>query len=227
MRYLKQLDGIGLQDENYEVASKLYLEIYKCLCHGCGYMIFPSEDPFSAIRRPQRDLYRTLVTRTFANGYTDEKILEMLRSATCVFLDRETLYIELESSFIAALKTRDMRERAMALIRQEVPRVEQQLAKVKHPSWDLTAHHLRQSVNELCLTCLGLGIATFEEEAAMKFALQHLNNGDGEIPLYGLLNTIGAFGGSDALWLHTYEDAVKRGARPREELVKAYEARKK
>ena len=100
MRFLKQLDAIPAEDENAEAAAHLYLEIYNRLTYGCGYYIFPTEDPFRAIGRRQGNFYSIMVAKYFSTGFTDEKILDMLRAATCTMLDRETLHCELEKTFI-------------------------------------------------------------------------------------------------------------------------------
>ena len=40
------------------------------------------------------------------------------------------------------------------------------------------------------------------------------------------LNRIDAFDGSPSFWLKTYEDGVRRGIKPRDELVAKYKERK-
>ena len=118
MRFLKALDAVP-----GDAAASLYLELYKRLAYSCGYYIFPSEDPFRAIGTRQGEFYPRLTAKYFSNGFSDQKILDMLRAATSVYIDRESLYEEFEVTFIRELKTRDMREKAFQIAKDEVARL--------------------------------------------------------------------------------------------------------
>lgn len=223
MRFLKQLDAIAVDDENAEAAARLYLEIYGRLTYGCGYYIFPTEDPFRAIGRRQGDFYPIMVARYFSTGFTDEKILDMLRAAACTMLDRETLHCEMEKAFIRELRTRDMREKAYEIAKAEVLRIkaeEYPAAKRSHDEFITT-----EKVRELSSTILGLGIALYEEKDSIDFFWIHHEERNGEVQLYVALKCIDYFDGSNDFWLETYEGAVRRGVKPRDRLIEEYEAR--
>lgn len=51
-----------------------------------------------------------LVRRTFATGFTDENLKNMLEDATIVFIDRNSLHIELEAIYAKSLPTSDLGE---------------------------------------------------------------------------------------------------------------------
>ena len=163
MRFLKQLDTIPSSDDHAEAAAKLYLEIYNRLAYGCGYYIFPTEDPFAAIRRRQSDFYSTMVTRYFSTGFTDTKILDMLRAATSTCIDRNSLYEEFETAFIHELRTRDMREKAIVIAKDEVLRIEAEELNNPKRSWQLQEYEIKRKICEICIVILGLGIATYDE----------------------------------------------------------------
>ena len=225
MRFLKQLEAVPADSENAEAAAKLYLEIYDRLCYGCGVYIFPSEDPFRSIGKCQCDFYPVLAEKTFATGFTDEKILDMLRAATSVYIDHESMYIELEAAFIQKLRTRDMRERALVIAREEVARLEAKVFPRKSYT-EMAEYKNKSDINEICITILGLGIALFEEADALAFFMEHYREHDAEVKLFVALRAIDWFGGSDILWLRTYEDAVNGGVKPRDRLKEAYKERK-
>ena len=228
MRFLKQLDMIPANDENAEEAAHLYLEIYKRLAYGCGIYIFPTEDPFAAIQRKQSDFYPIMAARYFANGFTDAKILDMLRAATCVYIDRNSLYCELEQAFIHELRTHDMREKAMEIAKAEIIRLETEvLPKAESARWGTEEYYVKRNIREICTTITGLGIATYEEADAVAFFLSHARERDHEVELYVALKDIDFFGGSNDLWIKTYEKAVKKGVKPRDRLVEEYEERKR
>ena len=208
MRFLKQLDTIGAEDENAEAAARLYLEIYNRLAYGCGYYIFPTEDPFAAIRRRQDEYYSMMIARFFAGGFSDAKILDMLRAATSVNIDRNTLYIELEQIFIQELRTRNMREKALAIAKEEVLRIETEELNNPKRTYDYREYECKRKICELCSVILGLGIATFDEEGAYGFFLKHYKDGTREIRLYVALKSIDTFGGAPSFWTKVYKDGI-------------------
>lgn len=208
MRFVKALDAVP-GDE----AAFLYLLLYDRLAYGCGYYIFPSEDPFRAIGTRQAEFYSKLVIKYFSNGFSDQKILDMLKAATCVHIDRESLYEEFEAAFIRELKTRDMREKAYQIAKKEVFRLEG-LAKGRKKDYEMIC-----KIDEISITILGLGISIYEEDDAVAFFFQHYDRHSKEVQLYVALKMILSFGGGKELWKKVYDDAVARGTEPRESLA--------
>lgn len=220
MRFLKQLDRIPADDPNAAEAAELYLHIYQHLAYGCGICILPSEDPFRSINSRQGDLYPRLARRTFDAGFTDERILEMLRAATSVFIDRESVYWELESSFVVELRTRDMRKKAYGIARAELLRLEKLLeTKGSRPS-DSDRYDLERACQQIVCTIVGLGIALFEVEDAFRFYWEHTGEYTQEHAYSLLLSAINVFEGGEALWLETYEKAASEGV----ELNRSFQA---
>ena len=226
MRFLKQLDAIPSDDAHAQSAAKLYLEIYNRLAYGCGNYIFPSEDPFASIRRRQGDYYPVMVARYFSTGFTDDSILDMLRAATSTYIDRNSLYEEFELAFIRELRTRDMREKAMAIAQREVLRLEAETHSKPKRYLTLQEYEVKRKICEICIVILGLGIAIYEEAEAVDFFMKHYDEHSQEIKLYVALSSIDNFGGSPSFWLKTYENGVRRGIKPRDGLVAEYEERK-
>ena len=225
MRFLKQLDAIPADNENADAAARLYLEIYNRLAYGCGYYIFPTEDPFRAIGRRQGDFYPVMAARYFSTGFTDAKILDMLKAATCTMIDRESLHYELEHAFIRELRTRDMRERAYEIAKAEASRIEAEEYPVAKRSHD--EYYTEEKVRQISITILGLGIALYEEADAMAFFLKHYKERNHEVQLYVALRCLDNFDGANAFWLDTYEKGIQRKIKPRDTLVEEYERRKR
>ena len=215
MRFLK-----GLEAHASEEAADLYLELYKRLAYGCGIYIFPSEDPFRAIGTRQAEFYPKLAIKYFSNGFSDKKILEMLRAATSVYIDRESLYIEFEIAFIRELKTRDMREKAYNIAKEEIRRLE----ALPKGRYDHDNYEISQRIDEICITIIGLGIAIYEEAPAVEYYWKHDRERSEEVKLFVALNSISCFGGGNELWIRVYDEAVKRGVKPRESLIKERKA---
>ena len=222
--FVKQLDQIPSDDSNAKEAAELYLELYKRLCKGCGYYIFPTEDPFRAVGIAQTVFYEKLVRRTYATGYTDDSLDKMLRAATLVNLDRDTLHIELEILFTSLLPTPDLKHKAISIAQGYVEKFETALAK-ERPGWSNTRYKLESNIEEMCETILCLGISLCEGSDAVKYYWAHNNREkDKEVTLYKILDTIRITDGRGSLWQNTYETAVSnRKITPRDSLREQYE----
>ena len=90
--FIKMINEIPVDGENGKESVYLLREIYKRLSYGCGYYIFPSEDPFASIGMRQPVYYEMMIKRTFATGYTDENMKNMLLDATCVYRQKFIIY---------------------------------------------------------------------------------------------------------------------------------------
>lgn len=222
--YIKMINEIPADGENGEESARLLREIYKRLAYGCGYYIFPSEDPFQSIGIRQPDFYDMLVRRTFATGFTDENLKNMLEDATTVFIDRNSLHIELEAIYAKSLPTSDLKYKALSYIKEYVERYETEIKSVKKHSND--NYHLKYNIEEMCETMLVISIYLCEPEDAVEYYWQHVHDSDKEVILYKILDTIGAFG-DERLWISVYEDGLKKGIKPRDSLEKRYQKMKK
>jgi hypothetical protein len=214
------LNEIPIDGENGEESARLLHEIYKRLCHGCGYYIFPSEDPFASIGMRQPVYYDMMIKRTFATGYTDEHMKQLLLDATCVYLDRNSLHIELEGIYATSLPTSDLKYKAMQLIKEFVDEFEDKLKKNIRDSHE--SYRIKSNIEEMCETMLIISILLCEPEDAIKYYWKHDKESEAEVTLYKLLDTISDFG-DDKLWISAYEDGVKKGVHPRKTLKEQYE----
>lgn len=226
MRFIKELDKVQANDEHAEAAAQFYLQLYNRLAYGCGYYIFRSDDPFGSIGIRQAEFYPRLAVKYFATGFTDQKILDMLRAATSVYIDRESLYQEFEAAFIRELRTRDMREKAYDIAKAEVYRLEAAKVSKKRSPRVQSDYDTDEKINEISITVLGLGIALYEENDALDFYMKHSAEREDEVKLYIALDMINFFGGSEQFWLNTYEAAIKKGVKPRGRLIEEYKKRK-
>ncbi len=104
--------------------------MYKLICAACNYYLFSTEDPFRSIGWQQANLFHLLVMKAFEEGYSREKISELLLLASSGGLSRESLHIDQELVLIAALKTSDLKymavEEARKLIENQKAKLQQQ-----------------------------------------------------------------------------------------------------
>ncbi len=219
--YIKMLKMIPVDGENGEAAAILLRELYKRLAHGCGYYIFPTEDPFQSIGIRQPDFYEMLVNRTFATGFTDAKIRNMLEDAALVFIDRNSLNSELEAIYAASLTTSDLKYKALGFIREYVEQYEAEIA-IQKKNRSNNSYRIRCYIEELCETMLMISILLYEPEDAVEYYWQHDKESDKEITLYKILDTIRQFG-DEKLWIRVYEDGLKKNIKPRNSLQELYQ----
>lgn len=217
--YVKAINTIPENGENADEAAKLLREIYKRLSYGCGYYTFSSEDPFKAIGITQPDFYDMLVKRTFATGFTDENLKNMLEDAALVYLDRDTLQINLEAIYVKSLATSDLKYKSLEIIKEYVSSYEEKLKAEKKNSDN--RFQLENNIEEMCETMLIISIFLCEPDAAVKYYWKHVKNYEKEIVLYRILDTIDQFG-DDKLWLSVYEDGLKKKIKPRASLEKHF-----
>lgn len=222
--FIKMINEVPVDGENGAESARLLREIYKRLAHECGYYIFSSEDPFQSVGIRQPDFYNMLVSRTFATGFTDENLKNMLEDATIVFIDRNSLHIELEAIYAKSLPTSDLKYKALSYIKEYVERYETEIKSVKKHSND--NYHLKYNIEEMCETMLVISIYLCEPEDAVEYYWQHVHDSDKEVILYKILDTIGAFG-DEKLWISVYEDGLKKNIKPRDSLEKRYQKMKK
>lgn len=217
--FIKMINEIPVDSENGAESARLLRELYKRLAHGCGYYIFPSEDPFQSIGIRQPDFYDMLIRRTFATGFTDENLKNMLEDATIVYIDRNSLHIELEAIYARSLPTSDLKYKAQEFIKEYVEQYETELKMKSKYSHD--SYRIKSCIEELCETMLLLSIFLCEPEDAIAFYWQHVHDSNKEITLYKILDTIGGYG-DEKLWISVYEEGLKDNITPRDSLEKRY-----
>lgn len=225
-QYVKELEKMSMEDEHYKESVELITKLYKLLCTACGYYLFSSDDPFRSVGIGQEEFYRKVLARNFGIGYSEETIREMLLLAGAVNLDRNTLYLELEAAFLSSLKTSDVKYTAMRLAKDVVQEKEGQLGGMKQ--YDSRRYSISEVIREMCIVVLAISILLGEPEKEVTYFFKHYGGqrGEREVTLYVALEVVDAFG-DDALWCQVYEEAVKAGISPREELQEGYESRKK
>lgn len=219
-RFIKQLNAVPVDGENGEESARLLRELYIRLAHGCGYCIFPTDDPFQSIGIRQSDFYEMLIKRTLATGFTDENIKNMLEDAAFVFIDRNSLHIELEMIFAESLKTSGLKYKAIGFIKEYMELRENELKKTD--KYSNNRYQIKNDIEELCETMLVISNMLYEPDDAVEYYWQHDKESDKEITLYKLLRNIRQFG-DDKLWIKVYEDGLKKNIKPRDSLKKLYQ----
>lgn len=221
--YIKKLEKVPLESEYYDTAVKLLTDIYKLMCDSCNTYYFSSDDPFRSIGWSQPDLYALVAIKTFACGYSREKIAAMILLAATGGISREDLPVMQEAVLIRELKTADVKYMAIEEAKSFVAKCGEQLQKEK--KYSHTEFYLRENINNLCDFILLLEISLSEPEEGVSYYFSKCQEKDKEIVLYKALWLVPWADGDDRLWLDIYRYGLKKKIQPRDSLKKEYQKR--
>lgn len=218
-KYIKELEKISTEDENFSQAAKLLTDIYKLLCEACNYYLFSADDPFRSVGWRQPDLFQMVIKKNFGLGYSREKISEMLLAAASGGLSREALHIYQESVLVAELKVSDVRYMAIEEAQKLISERKKKLKGLK--KYDNQRYYLQETINELCSTILMIAIELAETASGIEYYFQNCEETDKEITLYRALNIVDLIE-DDAIWIKVYEYGIGKKIVPRDYLKKKY-----
>lgn len=221
--FIKELTKIPVNNENYEKAVKLLTDLYKLICAACYTYLFSTENPFRSIGWGQADFFALVVSKSFANGYSREKIAQLLSLAVSGGLSMESLHIEQEFVLLNALKTSDVKYMAIEEAKKIVEEKEGKLARLKRND---SSYELKETVNELCSMIFLITIELGEAEDGIAYFFAHEKERDKEIALYRALELVDILE-DDKLWLEVYKYGLTRKIKPRGRLQMEYEERRK
>lgn len=218
--YIKELQKISVEDENYAESVKLLTDIYCTICYACNYYLFSTDDAFRSIGWDQTELFRVLVKKTFGDGYTREKISSLLLCAVTGGLSRESLYVYQEMALAAELGTSDVKYMA---IEEAKKLAEDRTVKLEGlGEYDRKRYDLEETINELCGMILILAIALAEPEEGIVYFFKNCKECDKEIVLYRALEIVDWMDGGDELWTDVYRYGLTKKIKPRKFLTDRY-----
>lgn len=220
--FIKELDKIPLESEEYPRAVKLLTDLYRLLCEACKVYLFSTDDPFRSIGWEQPDLFEMVVKKTFAPGYTREDISRLLQYAATGGLSTESLYVIQEAVLLGELKTNDVKNIA---VEEAMKLVEDRAGKLAIAKNYNSKYVLENAVNELCGMILMLRIGLGETKEGVEYYFKNSKEYDKPAMLHGALERIDLLD-DDALWIKVYEYGVKKKIKPWEDLKQEYDERK-
>lgn len=222
--FIKELSKVSLDSDNYEKSVKLLTDLYCLICKACNVYLFSTEDPFRSIGWGQSDFFALVVSKTFANGYSREKIAQLLSYAVSGGLSRESLHIEQELVLLGSLKTSDVKYMAMEEAKKQVEEKESKLKALK--KYDSRRYALEDTINELSSMIFLITVKLGEPEEGIKYFFSHSKERNDEITLYYALQ-LADWMDEKKLWLDVYKYGLSKKITPRDSLQKEYEKRQK
>lgn len=217
--YIKELEKIPIENENYVQSAKLMTDLYHLLCSACNYYLFSTDDPFRSVGWEQPELFQLVVKKNFGLGYSREKIAALLMDAVSGGLSREALHILQEMVLVAELKTSDVKYMA---IEEAQKLIEERKSKLKSlKKYDNKRYYLEEEINNLCEIILLTAIELAEIASGIEYYFQNCERNDKEITLYCALDIV-EWAENDALWIQVYEYGIGKKIKPRDSLVRKY-----
>lgn len=222
--FIKELGKVPLDSDNYEESVKLLTNLYCLICKACDIYLFSTEDPFRSIGWEQPDFFALVVSKTFADGYSREKIAQLLSYAVSGGLSRESLHIQQETVFLNSLRTSDVKYMAMEEAKRQVEENESRLKAIK--KYDDGQYALKDTINELCSMIFLITIELGEPEEGVEYFFNHFKELDKEITLYCALQLVDWMD-KEELWMDVYKYGLGKKVTPRDSLQKEYAERQK
>ncbi len=221
--YIKSLQDILIESEEGRVAADLLKRLYEMLSYACSYYIFNTEDPFRSVGIEQTALLDTVIARMLGSGINKESVKAAISLVIESGVDRETLHSHLIMVLVKNLKSTDSKE--LAVGQSEVLKAELYNSKPdpSKAAWimDSFDFNRKEKIKKLVETVFRLKIALCEYDEAIKYFNCNYVELDKEISLFILLRLLLEYELKE-YWLREYDQALKRGIKPRETLRKAY-----
>lgn len=218
--YIKELEKIPAESENYSRMLKLLRDLYCMLCYGCSYYIFSTEDAFRSVGWKQEELFHMLVKKTLSPGYSKEAVKQLLVDACGGGLSRESLHVYQLLVLLVELKTSDVKYMTIEVSKELAAERTAKLKTMKphaHGSYDL-----REEINNLSGMVLMLSLSLAELEEGVRYFFANCREPNQEIVLYRALDFT-EYVGDDRQWMQVYEYGIKKKISPREYLQDKYE----
>lgn len=221
--YIKSLQGISVGDEEGKEATNLLEKLYNMLCYACGHYIFSSDDPFRSVGIEQTVLLEVIITRRFGNEINKESIKSAVALVINNRVDRETLHSSLIKTLIKNLKSPDSKKFAIeqCIFLKEELNISKPKSSKKLWLSDSSDFMQIEKINNLVEMVFRLNVVLCEYDEAIKYFTCNSIERDSEVSLYVLLSLLLEYELKE-YWLKEYDEALKKGVKPRGVLQRTY-----
>lgn len=214
-----------------EIATQLLEKLYRMFGHASNYHLFPTATPFKAIRMDQAVLCDHVIARMLDRNNSPDAVKQCLKVMVETPLEQFTGFHPIAITFLARLKTPDMRDRAYA---QVVPLLEEKKAELavlcaKSGRYSMQSYHMEEQIKALMHLLFHLSSYLDEVERAITLYKKNAPKEAGKAPVRPLLQLLQSCD-KPLLWSREYDQAVAKGtdfgedyARIREEIGKTGE----
>jgi len=217
--FIKNLQGVPVEGEEGRTATDLLKKLYEMLCYACDYYIFSTDNPFRSVGIGQTVLLDTIISRKLGQGINEETVKSVVELVVNSSVDRETLHSSLIMKLVKNLKSPDSKKIAIEqckVLKVELDKSEPVSSK---KSYNSSEYQRIEKINNLVETVFRLNMALCEYEEAIEYFRDNHVEHDAEVSLYVLLDLLFEYKLKE-YWLREYDEALKKGIKPREALQK-------
>jgi len=219
--YIKDLQGFTVNSAEGSIATDLLQKLYEMLSYACGYYIFNTDNPFQSVGIKQAGLLDIVIKRKLGSGISAESVKSVIELVINSEVDRETLHSFLIQVLVMNLKYSDSK----IITIEQCKILKKELYKSKPAQskrlWSLDSSDFKrcEKINNLVEMIFRINMELCEYDEAIKYFNENYNERNDEISLYVLLSMLLEYKLKD-LWLREYNQAMKKGVKPREALRK-------
>ena len=110
--YIKQLNAVSDELDDYGTATDDLVDLYKMLCRGCEYYEFNTDDTFASIQMPQPEVFRIVLDHLIAYGFDEDNVKEMAELSCLQGVSRDNLISTQMEMFYQALPGKEEQKTA-------------------------------------------------------------------------------------------------------------------
>ncbi|HHW04092.1 MAG TPA: hypothetical protein GXX35_14995 [Thermoanaerobacterales bacterium] len=217
--FIKDLQGVPVEGEEGRTATDLLKKLYEMLSYACDYYIFNTDNPFRSIGIEQIVLLDTVISRILGQGINEENVKSVVELVINSSVDRETLHSDLINKLVKNLKTPDSKKIAIEQCRVLKAEMDKSKPVSSKKSYDSSEYQRKEKINNLVETVFRLNMALCEYEEAIGYFRDNYLEHAAEVSLYVLLSLLLEYKLKE-YWLREYDEALKRGIKPRVALQK-------
>lgn len=221
--YIKTLQNIAVDGDEGSIATGLLAKLYEMLCYACGYYLFNTEAPFRSVGIEQEALLDTVIERRLSYGINQENVKFAIELVTKSIENPNTVNSSLIYVLVKNLKTADAKEMAIEQCKLLLNKWKESKKTSTKKSWsaDRSDYELGEKNNLLAEMVFRINIALCEFDEAIQSFKKYYASYNAEVNLYVLLKLLWEYELKD-LWMREYEEALKKGLKPRENLRNIY-----
>lgn len=214
-RYFKDLMIAAKDEENLEDVGKLLEKLYDILTYATRYYTFATTETFSAIKVPQEEFFKTIIS--INRKYQDDKtfITNSIRIADVYPCDYYTSPTMIFKQIIPFIETHEMFEYAIETCASMIKKMRPKLSKMDEK------YAIEERINEISEFALSLAIENDELESGIKFFKKNYITSREEVKLFVICRILLEYKLFNE-YMSEYESAVKKGVDPRESLQRIY-----
>lgn len=200
-KYYKELIAIKPDEENGQTATDLLKSIYRILSIGNHTLKFSSWNTFSAIQVPQSDFLEIIVSRKLTSGCTRENLMYCIDLLEMNY-DPQEWHVTILTSFTSYLKTSDMKNMAIDILKEKVKELQLKLKEVKNDYHK--SYKIKDQINNFTECILYIYINLCEVDNGTTYFFKNYQERSEKIKAYILLDQLEMFDLYEK-WIEEYE----------------------